>query len=122
MAKTPARQTGDFGHPKLASRERLNAFLEGVAKLQMKIEDEEPVKQQEALRSYLQQFDRRELQGLMGRAFADALKSPSQKLGTAKPPSTGVPRAKKTKPAVQSGERPASKKTRSRPKRRRTSR
>jgi hypothetical protein len=88
MAKTPDRQLPDFAHPSLASRDQLNAFLDGVARIRKKTEREGEEKQQQALRSYLQKFDRLELQKLMGRGLADALKSPSQKLGTTQPPST----------------------------------
>jgi hypothetical protein len=122
MAKTPRRQSTNLERPKIASRDELNAFLAKLAKLQTKADDEEETERQEAIRSYLQKFDRQELQKLKSRAFADALKSPSQKLGTAKPPSVGTPRARKTKPAAESKKRPASNKNRSRSGRRGTSR
>jgi hypothetical protein len=88
MAKTPDRQLPDFAHPSLASRDQLNEFLNGVARIRKETEHEDEETQQQALRSYLQKFDRLELQKLMGRGLADALKSPSQKLGTTQPPST----------------------------------
>ena len=76
-----------MGRPNMATRNELNAFLAQLGTLKKDAKNEEDIKQREVIRSYLQQFDRQELQRLMGRAFADALKSPSQKLGTAKPPS-----------------------------------
>jgi len=93
MPKTPRNQKLDVGPPKIASRDELNAFLEPLTTLK---------KGDEAIRSYLQQFNPKELQMLMSRAFADALKSPSQKLGTAKPPSAEPPPAVKKKPATPS--------------------
>jgi hypothetical protein len=91
MKKTPGRQTSDMDHPKFASREELNFFLGKLSAFKKKVEKEDKTRQQELLRVYLQQFDRSKLQELMGRAFADAMKSPSQKLGTAKPPSGARP-------------------------------
>ena len=73
--------------PKLASRDELNSFLDKLEAFKKKAKHEDKAKQQEVIRSYLQQFRRLDLQALMGRAFVDAMKSPSQKLGTAKPPS-----------------------------------
>ena len=77
----------DSGHPPLATRRELNAFLAGVAKVRESVKDLTPVEQAEALRAYVQKnASRAEQRRLFGRAFADALKSPSQKLGTAKAP------------------------------------
>jgi len=90
MKKTPDRQPPDMDHPKFASREELNFFLDKLSAFKKKVEKEDKARQQELLRVYLQQFDRSKLQELMGRAFADAMKSPSQKLGIAKPPSAGA--------------------------------
>jgi len=100
MTKTPRHQIPKTERPELASRDELNAFLDRLAILKKDIEDD--TKQREAIRSYLQQFDRQKLERLMGRAFADALKSPSQKLGTAKPPSS-----EKRKPATKKRKRPS---------------
>jgi hypothetical protein len=81
--KTPR----DSDHPQLATRRELNAFLEGVAKVRESVKDFTPVEQEEALRAYVQKnANRANQRSLFGRAFADALKSPSQKLGTAKAP------------------------------------
>src|SRR5215813_3371559 len=90
MKRTPDRQTSDMDHPKFASREELNLFLGKLSAFKKRVEDEDKAKQQELIRGFLQQFDRSKLQELMGRAFTDAMKSPSQKLGTAKPPSAEV--------------------------------
>jgi len=90
MKKAPGRQTPEMEPPKFASREELNSFLGRLEAFKKKAMHEDKAKQQEVIRSYLQQFDRSYLRGLMGRAFADAMKSPSQKLGTAKPPSAEV--------------------------------
>lgn len=87
MKKTPGRQSPEMEHPKFASREELNSFLDKLEAFKKKAKHEDKARQQEVIRSFLQQFERSDLQGLMGRAFADAMKSPSQKLGTAKPPS-----------------------------------
>jgi hypothetical protein len=112
MPKTPRNQN-DVQPPKIASRDELNAFLEPLTTLK---------KGDEAIRSYLQQFSRKELQTLMGRAFADALKSPSQKLGTAKPPSAEQPPAVKKKPATPSPRKKGPNKDRRRAGQRRTAR
>jgi hypothetical protein len=117
MAKTPDRQLPDFAHPSLASRDQLNAFLDGVARIRKETEHKDEETQQHALRTYLQKFDRLELQKLMGRGLADALKSPSQKLGTTKPPSTGKSRPGRPTLAGQRKKRRTSVKKRSRPRR-----
>jgi hypothetical protein len=106
MKKTPGRQSPEMERPKLASREELNSFLNKVEAFKKKAKDEDKARQQEALRSYLQQFERSDLQGLMGRAFADAMKSPSQKLGTAKPPSAELQHGRGGKPTVKRKKRP----------------
>jgi hypothetical protein len=100
----------------------LNKFLAKLAKRHPRVEGEEETDRQEAIRSALQKIDRQTLRALVGRAFVDSLKSPSQKLGTALPPSSGTPPIEKTKPAAKSKTRPASNKTRSRRRRRSTSR
>ena len=100
MKKTPGRQSPEMEHPKFASREELNSFLDKLEAFKKKTKHEDKARQQEAIRSYLQQFERSDLQGLMGRAFADAMKSPSQKLGTAKPPSAEAQPGGGGKPAA----------------------
>jgi hypothetical protein len=101
----------------------LTALLTRLTKRYPKAEGEaeEEAERLEAIRAVLQKIDPQKLQALVGRAFADSLKSPSQKLGTARPPG-GTPPAKKTKPAGKGKSRPASKQKRSRPRRRGTSR
>ena len=85
-------------HPQLASRRELNEFLEGIAKLRERVQDLAPAEQERALRAYiLKNASREEQQRLFGRAFADALKSPSQKLGTAKAPSESPGRGARSK-------------------------
>ena len=70
-----------------ASRKDLQDFLSGVKKAQDRNEDDDVLVRQHALRIYLQEhYDRKMLQSLLLRAYGDALKSPSQKLGTAKAP------------------------------------
>ena len=93
-------------HPKFASREELNSFLGKLSAFKKKVEDKDKAKQQELIRGFLQQFDRSKLQELMGRAFADAMKSPSQKLGTAKPPSAGTRPGEERKPGAKRKRRP----------------
>ena len=92
MPRTPRQQNQDAERPKIASRDELIAFLEPLAALRDK--------SAEGIRPYILQFDRQTLQAFMGRAFADALKSPSQKLGTAKPPSAEAPPATKRRTAT----------------------
>jgi anti-sigma factor RsiW len=87
MAKPPGKRDPNAKRPAVASRNELNAFLDQLTTLKESSRHEEAINQREAVRTYLQRFDRQQLQRLIGRAFADALKSPSQKLGTAKPPS-----------------------------------
>jgi len=95
MAKK-SKSLADSARPPLASRSKLNRFLAGVAKLRERVKHLEPVQQHQALRTYLQEnTSRRQREQLFGRAFADALKSPSQKLGTAKAPSGGRARGSK---------------------------
>jgi len=95
MAKK-SKSLADGARPPLASRSKLNRFLVGVAKLRERVKHLEPVQQHQALRTYLQEnTSRRQREQLFGRAFADALKSPSQKLGTAKAPSGGRARGSK---------------------------
>src|SRR5215813_383417 len=90
MKKAPGSQTPEMEPPKFASREELNSFFAKLEAFKKKAKDKDKARQQEIIRSFLQQFERSDLQRLMGRAFADAMKSPSQKLGTAKPPSAEV--------------------------------
>jgi hypothetical protein len=86
MTREP-KTTHDSDHPLLATRRELNAFLAGVAKVRESVKDLTPVEQEEALRAYVHKnASRAKQRRLFGRAFADALKSPSQKLGTAKAP------------------------------------
>lgn len=111
MKKPSRKQNPKVGRQDLATRDELNAFFARLGSLKKVINHEEGIKQREAIRSYLRQFDRQELQRLMGRAFADALKSPSQKLGTARPPSD-APHANKKQPAANRNERPNKKRRR----------
>jgi hypothetical protein len=113
MTKTPSRQSTNLDRPKIASRKELNKFLAKLVKSQTNVEDGEKQERGEAIRGFLQQVNREELRKLFARGFADALKSPSQKLGTAKPPSSEAAPAKKTKTAGQSKKRPGSNKSRS---------
>jgi len=70
-----------------ANRKNLQDFLSDVKKAQDKIKDDDVLVRQQALRAYLaEHYDRKTLQGLLLRSYGDALKSPSQKLGTAKAP------------------------------------
>ena len=98
--------------PKFASREELNSFLNRLEAFKKKAKPEDAARQQEVIRSFLRQFARSDLQGLMGRAFADAMKSPSQKLGTAKPPSAKAQPGEGGKPAAKRKRRPNKKRRR----------
>ena len=108
MAKTPRKLGPGTNRPPVATRSELNAFLGQLAALKNKFQHEEPISQREAIREYLRGFDRQQIQQLIGRAFADALKSPSQKLGTARSPSPGDQKqrdVKKSKRSKKSGRR-----------------
>jgi hypothetical protein len=71
-----------------ASRKDFQDFLNGVKKAQEKIKDDDVLVRQQALRAYLNEhYDPKTLGSFLLRAYGDALKSPSQKLGTAKAPS-----------------------------------
>jgi hypothetical protein len=81
------RSSSEGTHSPLASRRELDRFLDGLAKVRERVKDRD--EQQEAMRRYVQEnTNREERERLAGRAFADAFKSPSQKLGTAKPSSS----------------------------------
>jgi hypothetical protein len=81
-----------------ASRKDLQDFLSDVKKAQERIKDDDVLVRQQALRAYLNEhYDPKTLQGFMLRAYGDALKSPSQKLGTAKAPSGDRPRTRTRK-------------------------
>jgi hypothetical protein len=83
MPETPS----DSGQPRLASRRELNRFLAGVARQRESVKHLPLAEQERELRAYVQRDTSLEKQRqLVARAFADALKSPSQKLGTAKAP------------------------------------
>jgi hypothetical protein len=82
----------------IASREQLNAFLNELAAVNKSNEHEDKAQQNEAVRYFLQKFDRKTREQLIGRAYIDALKSPHQKLGTAKPPSDDSNGGRKKKP------------------------
>ncbi len=100
MAKSSLTRNQDRKLPQIATRDELNRFLDRVTTLKKGLTHVEATAQREAIRSYLQGIGREQLQRLMGRAFADALKSPSQKLGTAKlPGSAQKPSRKAPKPS-----------------------
>jgi hypothetical protein len=85
--KEPKEPTESSSVPQ-ASRKELNDFFSDVKKAQDRNRDDDVLVRQQALRAYLaEHYDRKTLQGLLLRAYGDALKSPSQKLGTAKAPS-----------------------------------
>jgi len=117
MAETPSKRNMNLERPKVASRDELNRFLAKLAKSRQGIKNREGQDYHDAVRAALQQVDRRELQRLFARAFTDVLKSPGQKLGTAKPPKSWMQAAKITGSA-KSKKRTGSSKKRSRRKRR----
>ena len=86
MAKRPHTPSADSKRTDLASREELNSFFDGLKKLKRGAETEGKKTELGIVREHLRRFDRQTLERLLNRAFADALKSPGQKLGTAKPP------------------------------------
>jgi len=98
MTKAPDKRSLDPAKPDIASREQFNAFLSGLTKVYRDNEREDKEKRDETVREYLQKFDRNTREQLMARAYIDALKSPQQKLGTAKPPSDDYNGGRKKKP------------------------
>jgi hypothetical protein len=106
MAKTQGRRGSDPEGPKLASRSELNALLTKLARRHPFVEGEDEIERYEAIRASLQKVDREKLQALVRRAFSDSLKSPSQKLGTARPPSRGATPGKKAKPSTSGKDSP----------------
>ena len=87
MAKKPREpeEPTESNSVQAASRKDLHDFLSDVKKAQDKIKDDDVLVRKQALRAHLaENYDRKTLQGLLLRAYGDALKSPSQKLGTAK--------------------------------------
>ena len=84
--KEPQEPTESNSVPQV-SRKELNDFFSDVKKAQDRNKDDDVLVRQQALRAYLaEHYDRKTLQGLLLRSYGDALKSPSQKLGTAKAP------------------------------------
>jgi len=97
MAKQPKEPEEPFKRDSVpqASRKELQDFLSDVKEAQDRNKDDDVLVRQQALRTYLSEhYDRKTLQGFLLRAYGDALKSPSQKLGTAKPPSVDRPRTR----------------------------
>ena len=98
MAKKPREpeEPTESNSVQAASRKDLHDFLSDVKEAQDKIKDDDVLVRQQALRAHLaENYDRKTLQGLLLRAYGDALKSPSQKLGTAKAPSGDRTRTRK---------------------------
>jgi len=118
MAKQPKvpKEPSEISSVPQASRKELNDFFSDVKRAQDKNKDSDVLVRQQALRAYLaEHYDRKALQGLLLRAYGDALKSPSQKLGTAKAPSGDRPgtRTRKAERGGKTGRR-TRKKTRRR--------
>jgi hypothetical protein len=84
---------------KTASRAKLNELLEGLRAVTA-VEGLRPEQRKEAVLNYLRQFSPDKLQEFLGRAYLDALKSPSQIYGssggrkTKKPKRRAEPRRK----------------------------
>jgi hypothetical protein len=74
------KQTERTKTPKLANREQLRDFLIRLETIHK--EKDTKRERDQAIMHLLAQYKHSELQQLMGRAFVDALKSRSQKLGT----------------------------------------
>lgn len=118
MAKQPKvpKEPSEISSVPQASRKELNDFFSDVKKAQDRNKDTDVLVRQQALRAYLaEHYDRKALQGLLLRAYGDGLKSPSQKLGTAKAPSGDRPgtRTRKAERGGKTGRR-AGKKSRRR--------
>ncbi len=79
----------------IADRKETLKFVRGLHAVRSRHRLASKLDQEQATRRYLAKYDISELRRFMGRAFVDALKSPSQKLGTAptktapRPPSGG---------------------------------
>jgi hypothetical protein len=79
----------------IADRKETSKFVRGLHAVRSRHRLASKLDQEQATRRYLAKYDISELRRFMGRAFVDALKSPSQKLGTAptkpapRPPSGG---------------------------------
>lgn len=99
--------------PLRASRDELNRFLDGLQAAQAEAVGDS-TKLRTATLAYLAKFSLPELQGLIGRAYVDAPKSASQKLGTmpkgGEPPGEGgpskVPRPRSPAPKGKAGPTP----------------
>jgi hypothetical protein len=72
--------------PKIASRRELMNFLDGLAEAREEFVGLPKIYLDQATLRYLAKFNRAQLSALIGRAYVDAPKSPSQKLGTAPTP------------------------------------
>lgn len=95
------KQTERSSTPKLARREHLRDFLLRLETIHK--EKDTKIERDQAIMRLLAQYKHSELQQLMGRAFVDALKSRSQKLGT-------MPRKTATRPKEDDSEEPSSEK------------
>jgi hypothetical protein len=116
MAKQPKEPEEPFESDSVpqASREDFQDFLSRVKKAQESIKDDDVLVRQQALRAYLgEHYDAKTLGSFLLRAYGDALKSPSQKLGTAKAPPDERPRTR-TRKAERGGKTLARKRSRRR--------
>lgn len=102
--------------PLRASRDELNTFLDGLQAAQAEAAGDS-TKLRTATLAHIAKYSLPELQGLIGRAYVDAPKSASQKLGTM--PKDGEPRGegdppKGPRPRAPSAKRQASPRRKSR--------
>lgn len=77
------KRVSSAARPKLAGREEWREFLTGLEAVRREHAEDSKIEQDQETLSYIAKFKRAKLKQLIGRGFVDALKSPSQKLGTA---------------------------------------
>jgi hypothetical protein len=78
-AKMKPKTRQMLAKPKVATRMELNSFVDDLTHLNARHKDETPAKRKQAVLKYLETIPREQLQDLLGRAFIDAMTSPSQK-------------------------------------------
>jgi len=91
--------------PKIASRRELTNFLDGLADARKDFIGLPKIHLDQATLRYLAKFSRAQLSALIGRAYVDAPKSPSQKLGTAPTTSDFPKKTRSRTPAKKSSSR-----------------
>jgi len=81
MRRATSRPARGPSKKKVATRKDISKFVRGLTALRTRHEFDSKSDQEQATRRYLAKYNLVELRGLIGRAFIDALKTPSQKVG-----------------------------------------